>query len=93
MTGFLWLFPRAGDARTANDSYNFLLGFLERHPNHANDKFWVAGESYGGHYVPTLSQAIVLGNQEVAVQPLPVFRIALHGVVVGFVIRPPRRVV
>ena len=51
-----------GDERTANDTYNFLLGFLERHPQYAKTPFWVSGESYGGHYVPTAAQAIIRGN-------------------------------
>lgn len=45
----------AGDERTAEDAYEFLLGFLARFPQYAGRPFWLAGESYGGHYVPNLA--------------------------------------
>ena len=41
----------AGDKRTAADSYVFLEKFLERFPAYVGREFWIAGESYGGHYV------------------------------------------
>ena len=41
----------AGDKRTAADTYVFLEGFLERFPAYVGREFWIAGESYGGHYV------------------------------------------
>ena len=44
-----------GDERTAEDAYQFLLGFLTRFPHFAGRPFWIAGESYGGHYVPNLA--------------------------------------
>ena len=45
----------AGDERTAEDAYQFLLAFIERFPQYAGRPFWIAGESYGGHYVPNLA--------------------------------------
>jgi len=45
---------RAGDARTAADTYTFLEKFVERFPAYAGRPLWVAGESYGGHYVRLL---------------------------------------
>ncbi|KAM0026175.1 putative carboxypeptidase D [Helianthus debilis subsp. tardiflorus] len=48
-----------GDNRTAADSLQFLLNWLERFPQYKGRDFYVAGESYAGHYVPQLSQAIV----------------------------------
>ena len=45
----------SGDERTAEDAYQSLQGFLERFPEYAGRPFWVAGESYGGHYVPNLA--------------------------------------
>lgn len=44
-----------GDERTAEDAYQFLLGFLTRFPQFAGRPFWIGGESYGGHYVPNLA--------------------------------------
>ncbi|KAG4204718.1 hypothetical protein ERO13_A04G058500v2 [Gossypium hirsutum] len=52
-----------GDKRTAKDSLTFLLKWLERFPQYKERDFYIAGESYGGHYVPQLSQAIVRYNK------------------------------
>ncbi|KAK9824563.1 hypothetical protein WJX72_011326 [[Myrmecia] bisecta] len=52
-----------GDVRTAQDARIFLLKFLERFPQYANRPFWIAGESYGGHYVPNLALEILAGNE------------------------------
>ncbi len=49
-----------GDERTAEDAYQFLQGFLERFPQYADKPFWIAGESYGGHYVPNLALQVKL---------------------------------
>lgn len=43
-----WVVPCTGDARTAKDALNFLLGFLDRFPVYEGRPFWIAGESYGG---------------------------------------------
>lgn len=49
---------QSGDRRTAEDSYIFLLNWLERFPQYRNREFYISGESYGGHYVPQLAQVI-----------------------------------
>lgn len=54
-----------GDKRTAEDSLAFLLKWVERFPQYKGRDFYIAGESYGGHYVPQLSQAIVRHNSAV----------------------------
>ncbi|XP_004287152.1 PREDICTED: serine carboxypeptidase-like 29-like isoform 2 [Fragaria vesca subsp. vesca] len=51
-----------GDKRTASDSLAFLLKWLERYPQYKGRDFYITGESYAGHYVPQLSQAIVKYN-------------------------------
>ncbi|XP_031247611.1 serine carboxypeptidase II-2 [Pistacia vera] len=51
-----------GDKRTAADSLAFLLKWLDRFPQFKGRDFYITGESYGGHYVPQLSQAIVRYN-------------------------------
>uniref|UniRef100_A0A7C9EXE1 Carboxypeptidase n=1 Tax=Opuntia streptacantha TaxID=393608 RepID=A0A7C9EXE1_OPUST len=51
-----------GDKRTAQDNLKFLLGWFEQFPQYKGRDFYIAGESYGGHYVPQLSQAIVRHN-------------------------------
>ena len=54
-----------GDAATAADGYAFLLGFFARFPQFAAAPFWIAGESYAGHYVPQLVSAVLDGNANV----------------------------
>ena len=48
-----------GDQRTAEDSYSFLLHFLKRFPRYRDRPFWLAGESYAGHYLPNLALQIL----------------------------------
>ncbi|KAJ0915757.1 putative carboxypeptidase D [Helianthus annuus] len=67
-----------GDNRTAADSLQFLLNWLERFPQYKGRDFYIAGESYAGHYVPQLSQAIVRYNKANAGSP-----INLKGYMVG----------
>ncbi|KAK9129782.1 hypothetical protein Sjap_010269 [Stephania japonica] len=47
------------DAKTADMSYTFLVNWLERFPEYKNRDFYIAGESYAGHYIPQLAQTIV----------------------------------
>ncbi|KAK1434758.1 hypothetical protein QVD17_00508 [Tagetes erecta] len=67
-----------GDKRTAADSLQFLLNWLDRFPQYKERDFYIAGESYAGHYVPQLSQAIVRYNKANAGSP-----INLKGYMVG----------
>ncbi|XP_024972919.1 serine carboxypeptidase-like 27 [Cynara cardunculus var. scolymus] len=55
----------SGDARTAEDSYVFLVNWFERFPQYKHRDFYIAGESYAGHYVPQLSQIIYKRNKGV----------------------------
>ncbi|KAL5759142.1 hypothetical protein ACOSQ2_017980 [Xanthoceras sorbifolium] len=52
-----------GDQVTAIDSYAFLLGWFERFPNFKSRDFYLAGESYAGHYVPQLAELIYERNK------------------------------
>uniref|UniRef100_A0A5B6YLL1 Carboxypeptidase n=1 Tax=Davidia involucrata TaxID=16924 RepID=A0A5B6YLL1_DAVIN len=52
-----------GDKRTANDSYTFLTKWFERFPQYKHRPFYIAGESYAGHYIPNLSQIITRKNK------------------------------
>lgn len=54
---------KTGDKRTADDCYVFLLRFFEQYPQYSENKFYVSGESYAGHYVPQLAAAILEGNK------------------------------
>jgi serine carboxypeptidase-like clade 2 len=53
---------RVGDAHTAKDMRTFLVRFLERYPALASADMYISGESYAGHYVPTIAAAILDGN-------------------------------
>lgn len=48
-----------GDNMTADDSLQFLLKWLDRFPEYKGRDFFIAGESYAGHYVPELAAVIV----------------------------------
>ncbi|KAL3689254.1 hypothetical protein R1sor_015563 [Riccia sorocarpa] len=50
------------DARTAEDNLQFLLGWLELFPEYKSNDFYLLGESYAGHYVPTFAREIVNYN-------------------------------
>uniref|UniRef100_A0A2N9HT13 Carboxypeptidase n=1 Tax=Fagus sylvatica TaxID=28930 RepID=A0A2N9HT13_FAGSY len=53
-----------GDRRTARDNYVFLLNWLERFPEYKNRDFYIAGESYAGHFVPQLAHTILYHNKK-----------------------------
>ncbi|XP_071722248.1 serine carboxypeptidase-like 27 [Rutidosis leptorrhynchoides] len=53
----------AGDQRTAEDAYTFLVNWFERFPQYKHRDFYIAGESYAGHYVPQLSQIVYERNK------------------------------
>ncbi|PIA38591.1 hypothetical protein AQUCO_02700064v1 [Aquilegia coerulea] len=55
----------SGDQRTAEDAYTFLVKWLERFPQYNHRDFYIAGESYAGHYVPQLSQIVYWRNKGV----------------------------
>ncbi|KAK6129139.1 hypothetical protein DH2020_037117 [Rehmannia glutinosa] len=51
-----------GDIRTAKDSLQFLIRWLDRFPRYKNREVYLTGESYAGHYVPQLARQIVNYN-------------------------------
>ncbi|KAI4316739.1 hypothetical protein L6164_024688 [Bauhinia variegata] len=55
-------YPKTGDKSTAEDSYTFLLNWLERFPQYKTRDFFITGESYAGHYVPQLADTILSKN-------------------------------
>ncbi|KAJ4709578.1 Carboxypeptidase [Melia azedarach] len=48
----------SGDNRTAQDALIFLIRWLSRFPQYKYREFYLAGESYAGHYVPQLAKKI-----------------------------------
>lgn len=55
-----------GDSITAKDSYKFLVNWLRRFPQYKSHDFYIAGESYAGHYVPQLAELIFDNNKNVS---------------------------
>jgi len=50
------------DAAAAADTYTFLQRWLDVFSGYKGHPFYVTGESYGGHYVPTIAKAILDGG-------------------------------
>ncbi|XP_050887177.1 serine carboxypeptidase-like 42 isoform X1 [Lathyrus oleraceus] len=48
-----------GDVSTANDSLLFLLKWYEKFPTYKSRELYLTGESYAGHYIPQLANAIL----------------------------------
>ncbi|CAM6106773.1 unnamed protein product [Calypogeia fissa] len=68
------------DSRTAEDALQFLLNWYKKFPEYKTNDFYLAGESYAGHYVPTLAREIELYNDA---QGLNDFHINFKGWAVG----------
>ncbi|KAF4375968.1 hypothetical protein CsatB_021084 [Cannabis sativa] len=66
-----------GDRRTAKDSLQFLIRWLDRFPRYKGREIYLTGESYAGHYVPQLAREIMLYNKQ-SKHP-----INLRGIMVG----------
>lgn len=56
-------YDKMGDIKTAADNYVFLVKWLERFPEYKGREFYIAGESYAGHYVPQLAHTILNHNK------------------------------
>ncbi|RAL38591.1 hypothetical protein DM860_002569 [Cuscuta australis] len=67
------------DHFVAQDSYNFIANWLETFPQFKNHDFFLAGESYAGHYVPQLAEVIFDRNKDKKKYP----HINLKGFIVG----------
>ncbi|OVA12084.1 Peptidase S10 [Macleaya cordata] len=68
-----------GDNITAHNSYTFLLNWFKRFPQYKSHEFYIAGESYAGHYVPQLSEVIFDENKKAAKEDY----INLKGFIIG----------
>ncbi|KAJ9685580.1 hypothetical protein PVL29_017567 [Vitis rotundifolia] len=53
-----------GDRKTAGGNYAFLVNWLERFPEYKKRDFYIAGESYAGHFVPQLAHVILHHNKK-----------------------------
>ncbi|PKU83027.1 Serine carboxypeptidase-like 33 [Dendrobium catenatum] len=57
-------FSRLEDGFVAEDAYNFLVNWMRRFPQYQSHDFYIAGESYAGHYVPQLAEVIYEHNKD-----------------------------
>uniref|UniRef100_K4AK33 Carboxypeptidase n=1 Tax=Setaria italica TaxID=4555 RepID=K4AK33_SETIT len=53
-----------GDNSTAHGSYTFLVRWFQRFLQHKAKEFYIAGESYAGHYIPQLANVILEENKK-----------------------------
>jgi serine carboxypeptidase-like clade 1 len=65
-----------GDLKTALDSHAFLLKWFEDYAEFLSNPFYIAGESYAGIYVPTLSRNVANGISA-GVKPVLNFKVQL----------------
>jgi cathepsin A (carboxypeptidase C) len=61
--GFSTGFGTHNEDGVASNMLFFLQGFFTRFPQYAKTKFYIFGESYGGHYVPAISHKIWESNK------------------------------
>lgn len=66
--GFSYSSKPVADVDTTSDDvgvnmYWFLQGFIDKHPELRGRPFFIAGESYGGHYVPAVAHFLWRRNQ------------------------------
>ncbi|KAK7320890.1 hypothetical protein VNO77_30805 [Canavalia gladiata] len=68
----------SGDASTANDMYLFMLKWFEKFPSYRTRELFLTGESYAGHYIPQLTNALLDHNAR-STQ----FKFNIKGVAIG----------
>ncbi|KAL8154377.1 hypothetical protein V2J09_012137 [Rumex salicifolius] len=73
-------YAKSGDKKTADDNLTFLLNWLERFPEYKKRDFFIAGESYAGHYVPQLAYNVVNHNKKLKEEEIV---LCLKGIMMG----------
>lgn len=68
------------ETEVARDMYRFVQAFFAAHPALLSNEFYISGESYGGHYVPAIGNAVFQGNNNL--QPGDV-AVNLKGLLIG----------
>lgn len=61
----------------STNMYTFLQGFFKEFAQYQKNDFFIFGESYAGHYVPTISHKIWLNNQDKSNVHIPLKGIAI----------------
>ncbi|MCO5606271.1 hypothetical protein L7F22_060458 [Adiantum nelumboides] len=72
-------YTKFGDTQTGLDAYAFLVGWFDRFPQYKTHDFYIAGESYAGHYVPQLASLISKMNEASSSK----IQIRLKGIFIG----------
>ena len=54
---------KSNDMSTATDNYNLLQAFFVRFPEYLSHSLYLTSESYGGHYIPTLTRLVIDENR------------------------------
>jgi carboxypeptidase C (cathepsin A) len=70
--------PVHSSTDAADDFITFYIGFLNLFPEYIGRELIIAGESYGGHYLPQFAQAILNNNEDASSSHIP-----LSGVIIG----------
>lgn len=65
---------RTDESHIAVDFYTFLEGFLKKHPEYKKSSFYLTGEGYAGHFIPSIA-SYILKN--------PGLKLNLKGVAIG----------
>ena len=47
-----------GEDKVASDFYLFLTGFISEYPEFYDRPLYISGESFGGHYIPSMTEYI-----------------------------------
>ncbi|ONK77408.1 uncharacterized protein A4U43_C02F6220 [Asparagus officinalis] len=67
-----------GDEKTANDMHIFLMRWYDKFPEFKSRGLFLTGESYAGHYIPQLANALLDHNKHSTD-----FRFHIKGVAIG----------
>jgi carboxypeptidase C (cathepsin A) len=62
-----------GDDTVAQDMHQFVINWFKRFPVFKENDFYLASESYGGHYLPTTALHIVKNHGSMNIQPGDLF--------------------
>ena len=54
------------EEEVADHMYNFIQAFMKEYPQYQKNDFYVFGESYGGHFVPAVSNYVYEQNKNIA---------------------------
>ena len=59
------------EAMVAEDAFWFFQALFQTYPEYSHNPLYIVGESYAGHYVPSISHRIYQGNQHPASDTIP----------------------